>query len=286
MKWTHSSILYASLFGASFDSTDLLQISNLIDHDADEIFKQLRSELRLHLEKISWRTKWSEFLEDQDRGQFKYCDFYSENYPRIFRSLLKPPLFISYLGEPIWNQSRCLSVVGSRTPARESLEWMSYHLPPILRRHRMIVVSGGARGVDQWAHQISNLIYGTLCVLPSGLLECYPDSLKPRIQDFVGNLGGVMSTYPPRQEMRKFFFHQRNHLIAALGEALVVVEASPRSGSMVTAKQAGDLGKDIYCLPFSPWQGRGGGNNELIKSGAQLLVEGRDLEEGLRFLWP
>ena len=77
MKWTHSSILYASLFGASFDSTDLLQISNLIDHDADEIFKQLRSELRLHLEKISWRTKWSEFLEDQDRGQFKYCDFFN-----------------------------------------------------------------------------------------------------------------------------------------------------------------------------------------------------------------
>ncbi|NCN41365.1 DNA-processing protein DprA [bacterium] len=279
-NFTYESLLYMSCFGVSFSPDDLKFIFENHRSFAKDLVKDFRPELAQQFEDLQWVSKWEDFLSAKDRCGINFTTPLCLDYPEALRSLNRPPLFLSYQGQPLWKKRKLLSVVGSREPGRESLTWMSHHLPTILKEFDLGVISGGARGVDQWAHQISMLCqFGTLCVLPSGLLNIYPRSFQSLSEGLIERGGGLLSMYPLRQEMRKFFFHQRNHLIAALGEALLVVEAGVKSGSLVTTKQALDLGKDIYCLPFSPWSGRGAGNNQLIKEGATMVTSERDFIE-------
>lgn len=202
------------------------------------------------------------------------------DYPTGFARLHSPPRVLNYIGKACWTGERGLAVVGSREPSRSALEWMDTQLPPALRRLGAFTVSGGARGVDQRAHALS-LRAGapTVAFLPAGLARVYPSDFVDWIDAIVDGGGALVTEFSPFEEMRKAHFHRRNRLIAAMSCACLVVEAGRKSGSMITARQAGEAGVPVAVLPASPMESRALGGLDLLFDGAQLLRDERDLVE-------
>lgn len=201
------------------------------------------------------------------------------DYPPQWKTLSQYPPRLAYWGEPIWLTSPMLSIVGSRTPMRDTVIWMEQHLPRVLRARNLTVVSGGARGVDQLAHRLS-LRCGqpTICVLPSGIYEPYPLGVQPLLEEIVANGGAVISTFPDRDLVRVHHFAIRNRWIAGFSRVCFVTEANKRSGSVLTANLALEEDRRIATLPVSPLSAQGLGNLDLIiNNNAQVIRDGQDL---------
>lgn len=203
----------------------------------------------------------------------------SGDYPRLWKSLSRGPLLFSYIGYPVWNENITLAVVGSRTPMRDTLLWMQREFSAFLRECQVTVVSGGARGIDQWAHRLA-LDYRrpTVCVYPSGLLNPYPPGFEALADRIVDQGGALISTFGLEQGMRKDFFHIRNRWIAGLSGATFVVEANRRSGSALSARLALEEGREVATLPVFPMSAQGLGNLQLLNDGATLIRDSVDLE--------
>lgn len=190
----------------------------------------------------------------------------------------EPPLTLSYQGSPAWLGERTLSVVGSREPSFESIQWMEKEFAPFCEKEKPCVVSGGARGVDQKSHSIA-LRKGapTVVVLPSGLGCLYPESLKEWIGPVLDQGGCFVSEYVFEQRMHKHLFHHRNRLIAALGRATLLVEARKRSGTLITAQQAIQMGRSVLVVPGHPQDPHFSGSLDLLAEGAMIIRDAQDL---------
>lgn len=208
-----------------------------------------------------------------------YTDPTSADYPEPWLRLSSHPPRVAYWGEPIWRTDRLISIVGSRTPMDDTINWMERHLPGVLKDLSLTVVSGGARGVDQLAHRLA-LECGqrTICILPSGLKKPYPAGVEPLLEKIVRAGGAVVSTYQDFEPLRRSHFAIRNRWIAGLSEVCFVAEANSRSGSMLTAQLARDEDKAVATLPVSPLSGQGLGNLQLLMDGAQLIRSAADLK--------
>lgn len=204
--------------------------------------------------------------------------FAENDYPTECYRMEDPPLTLSYWGEPAWKKGPALAVVGSREPQRESLEWMEQDLAPFIEKEKICIVSGGARGVDQKSHSIAlRKKVPTLVILPSGLGEFYPSNLKEWVQPVFSVGGAFVSEYDYQQRMHKHLFHHRNRLIAALGRASLIVEARKRSGTLITAQQAAQLGRPVWVVPGHPRDPNFQGSLDLLSEGAQLVRDAQDL---------
>ena len=199
------------------------------------------------------------------------------DYPEAFKSLRSPP-FLSVFGDPRILSYPAMSVVGSRSPNYLSLEWMRRELYAFIKESEVVIVSGGARGVDQEAHRlcIANK-KPTICFLPSGLAKVYPADLLHWFSSILDTGGAIVSQFAPFTQLYKSHFHRRNELIAALSRASLIVEARLRSGSLLTARKAMDLGREVGTLPCSPHLMNGRGNLQLLMEGAQMITNSEDL---------
>lgn len=203
----------------------------------------------------------------------------SDDYPRLWKSLSRGPLIFSYIGEPVWNDHPVLAVVGSRTPMRDSLLWMQREFAAFLRECQVTVVSGGARGIDQWAHRLAlDHRRPTVCVYPSGLLNPYPPGFEDMAARIVRQGGALISTFGLEEGMRKDFFHIRNRWIAGMAGATFVVEANRRSGSALSARLALEENREVATLPVFPMSAQGLGNLQLLNDGATLIRDAIDLQ--------
>jgi len=201
------------------------------------------------------------------------------DYPSQWKELSQWPPRIAYWGEPVWMNHFMLSVVGSRTPMQDTVRWMEMHMPTLLRRRNLAVVSGGARGVDQLAHRLSiQCQRPTICVLPSGIKEPYPFGVQPFLEEIVRNGGVVVSPFPDNELVRTHHFAIRNRWIAGLSKICFVTEANRKSGSLLTAKLALLENKEVATLPVSPFSAQGLGNLDLIANGGQIIRDGEDLD--------
>ena len=200
-------------------------------------------------------------------------------YPSEFSLLEKPPLFMSLVGSAVWKERPCLSIVGSREPKVESLEWMDIHLAGFLKRHpKTVVVSGGARGIDRRAHLCSlRAELPTVVFLPSGIGNPYPNDIREFFEPVIESGGAIVSPFSPFQEVRKRSFEDRNRLIAAMGSALFVVEGRRRSGSLMTARLAIELGREVAVLPGFPGDRGSAGVLDLLCDGATPIRDEMDL---------
>lgn len=225
-----------------------------------------------------WPDRAYEILILSEHHGIRWSCLGHADYPESWRGMSLKPMVFSYLGEPCWRTHEFLSVVGSRTPATDTILWMQRELSEFLRGHRAGVVSGGARGVDQWSHRLcADSGRPTIAVLPSGLLNPYPSGAEPLWQRIRERGGCTLSTCSLYEPMRKSFFHLRNRWIAGLGRGCFVAEANRRSGSLITAKCAGEEGRDLCTLPVSPLATQGQGNLDLLMNNATLLRDHRDL---------
>ena len=143
----------------------------------------------------------------------------------------------------------------------------------------MVVVSGLARGIDSAAHD-GALDSGTIGVVAGGIDIFYPPENEARQRDMCER-GLVLAEMPPGTEPRARHFPYRNRIIAGIAAGTVVVEAAPRSGSLITARLAAEAGREVMAVPGSPLDARAQGCNQLIRDGATLIQSAADVVEVL-----
>ena len=137
------------------------------------------------------------------------------------------------------------------------------------------IVSGLARGIDAAAHRAS-LATGTIAVLAGGHERIYPPEHAPLVDELLAE-GAAVSEMPLTWEPRARDFPRRNRLISGLALGVVIVEAARRSGSLITARLAGEQGREVFAVPGSPLDPRAEGTNGLLKQGAILVTEAADV---------
>ncbi len=202
------------------------------------------------------------------------------NYPKQFLKMKEPPLFLEYNGKPLWKDNECLSIVGARKIHSLSEEWLKTQLVSFLEKKNICTVSGGAFGVDQLVHLISaKQGVGTIVIVPSGLVDLYPQNLHLHFQLCDPKLICFLSEFEIDQKLHKSHFFFRNRLIAALGAMTLLVQAEIKSGSLLTTHHALEIGRPVLTLPAHPMLKGFGGNIKLLQDGAYLVSSSLDLLE-------
>jgi len=186
--------------------------------------------------------------------------------------------------------ARCLAVVGSRTSSAAGLK-SAFCLCRDLANFNVGIISGLARGIDTAAHlgalDAAGAVGGTTWgVLGSGLSRPYPIENVPLMERIVRSGGGVLTCFPPEANPNKWHFPKRNLLMAAWTKGVVVVEARAKSGSLITAKLALDLGREVWVMPGQAGDPHSEGGNELLREGAANFARGAsDILEDIESLW-
>ncbi|MEZ4872385.1 MAG: DNA-processing protein DprA [Bdellovibrionales bacterium] len=200
------------------------------------------------------------------------------HYPKNFACMEQPPIGMTYFGNECWVQKPGVAVVGSRQPHHLTIEWLNMELSLALQTTDYYTISGGARGVDQAVHLVSlRQNTATVSFMPSGLSCLYPKSFQYWAHEITEQGGAIVSQFSPFAPMYKSHFHARNRLIAGLCDFLIVAEARCRSGSLLTAKLALEMHKNIGVVPCSPMLTTGRGGLDLIFDGAQMLRDHLDV---------
>ncbi|HEY1433873.1 MAG TPA: DNA-processing protein DprA [Thermoanaerobaculia bacterium] len=223
--------------------------------------------------------RWAAEIE---RGGERLVTAFDEEYPASLREISDPPFLLHAFGRIDRLRLPGVAIVGSRDASRYGRD-VAWRLARELSAAGVAVVSGFARGVDAAAHEAAlEGPGGTIAVLGCGLDVDYPRenrALKERLR--AEHL--LLSEYPPGSEPRPQNFPVRNRIIAGLSAGIVVVEASRRSGSLITARLANDFGRDVFAVPGSIFSPTSAGVHELLRDGAILC---RGAEDVLAELFP
>lgn len=229
------------------------------------------------ISKVWFETSWRE-LEWLESNGASWVSFFDANYPDFFRTVEGPPMLLTWWGEAMRPHGDFISVVGSRRPSRDSLQWMDDFFDLFVRQSHSVVVSGGAHGVDQKAHILAlRNQRPTMAIIPSGLQNIYPSTLKNWKPMIVETGGAVVSALSPFSQMEKRYFLERNRYIAAWSKITFIVEAKRRSGTMITARWAKKYNRDVAVLPSSPNHAGMGGLDILAGEGGLLIRDQYDL---------
>jgi DNA processing protein len=149
-----------------------------------------------------------------------------------------------------------------------------------LGQTELTIVSGLARGIDTSAH-VGALDSGTVAVIAGGIDLVYPPENRA-LQDRIAARGLLIAEQPPGTEPRARHFPYRNRIIAGVSAGTVVIEAAPKSGSLITARLAAEAGREVMAVPGSPLDPRSRGCNQLIREGATLVQNASDIAEMVR----
>lgn len=217
--------------------------------------------------------------EAPEATDYRRATIFDTFYPSLLSCIPDPPLVLYLKGNlNLLTHMPSLSVVGTRKPSQEAKDKMMYILSPLIKDD-WLVVSGMARGIDSYAHRLACHYNGkTIAVLGSGFAHIYPPENKTLFHHLAHDQL-VISEYPPGTPPRRFHFPERNRIISGLTLATLVVEAEVKSGSLITADQALEQGRDVFAIPGSPLSSHAQGVNKLIQQGAKLINCADDIKE-------
>ncbi|MFP7673783.1 DNA-processing protein DprA [Marivita sp. S0852] len=202
------------------------------------------------------------------------------HYPKALADLDDAPPMLWSMGTPDVFEKPMIALVGARNASSLGTR-MARALAGQLADAGYVIVSGLARGVDTAAH-ISALDTGTVAVLGGGVDVLYPAENAKLAQDIVAQGGIRLSEQPMGLQPQARHFPARNRIISGIAQAVVVVEAAPKSGSLITARTALDQGRDVMAVPGHPFDARAGGCNMLLRDGARLVRNADDIIEALK----
>jgi DNA processing protein len=200
-----------------------------------------------------------------------------ERYPAWLRAIPDPPAVLHCEGRIEPRDRQAVAIVGARRATPYGLQ-ATETLARELSGAGFTIVSGLARGIDAAAHR--GAVRGetkTVAVLGSGLGALYPPYHRQLADEIIAGGGAIVSEFPLSAPARPFQFPMRNRLVAALAEATLVVEAGPASGALITARLAGDLGRQVFAIPGDIGRSSSVGTNELIKDGVALATGAADI---------
>ncbi|BBD37718.1 DNA processing protein DprA [Aminobacter sp. Y103A] len=200
------------------------------------------------------------------------------DYPQTLTRMDNPPPLLAVKGTAAVFGLPPVAIVGARNASLAGIK-MARMLASELGRNGYGVISGLARGIDTAAHQ-GSLDTGTVGVLAGGIDRPYPPE-NVGLCDEIAERGAIVSEMPFGWEPRAQDFPRRNRIVAGLSLGLVVVEAAQRSGSLISARLAGEMGRLVFAVPGSPLDPRAAGSNGLLKDGATLVTEAADVLEAL-----
>lgn len=204
--------------------------------------------------------------------------FSDPDYPELLRGLKDAPPLLWAIGDLSVLERPMISMVGARNASSLGLR-MARSLARGLGDAGFTVVSGMARGIDTAAHQAA-LETGTIAVLAGGVDVIYPAD-NARLAGQISESGLRLSERPMGLTPQARDFPKRNRIIAAMSRAVVVVEAAAKSGSLITARDALDYGREVLAVPGHPFDARSSGCNWLIRDGAILVRDAADVLEAL-----
>lgn len=234
-------------FCGLFNSVELEALSSVKPDSADYVLKRCK---QLNYSVIT--------IDDPD-------------YPSCLYHIYAPPAVIYVSGKlPDFDECLSIGIVGTRQASRYGVE-NSYKIAYALAKYNTVVVSGGALGVDCASHRGVLAANGvTVCVRGCGINSHYLRD-NEKMREAITAKGAVISEYPPDEEPRNFYFPARNRIIAALSDGVLLIEAGEKSGSLITANLALEMGKDIFALlgNNSP---QNYGSNYRIKEGTAIPV--------------
>jgi len=200
-------------------------------------------------------------------------------YPPALAELESAPPALIVKGDLKLLDKVAVAIVGARNASAAACRF-ARALAYDLGQEGVLVVSGLARGIDTAAHD-GSLDTGTAAVVAGGIDIFYPPENEAR-QRAIGERGLLIAEQPPGAEPRAKHFPYRNRIIAGLSAGTVIVEAAPKSGSLITAKLAAEAGRDVMAVPGSPLDPRAQGCNGLIREGAILVQNARDVLDTVR----
>ena len=254
---------------------------------AESVFHATRSELeslRLRAESVESILK-REFHDKAEKeldavrslgGDVLILD--DGSYPYLLREISDPPITLYVKGD--WQScfdAPCVAVVGSRKCSTYG-ENASEMLSRDLAANGVCVVSGLARGIDSAAHRGAMRGQGkTVAVLGTGIGQIYPKENARLVDEILANGGAVVSQFPIDTPPLKENFPYRNRIISGLSFAVLLVEASERSGSLITARLAMEQNREVLAVPGNITSKNSFGTNYLIKSGAKLVQQWQDV---------
>ncbi len=189
------------------------------------------------------------------------------DYPALLGELDSAPPILTCRGRLALASEPCVALVGARNASAAAVK-LARDFAAALAEAGFTVVSGLARGIDGAAHE--GAFPQTIGVIASGIDIAYPPQ-HAELQERIASDGLLIAEQPPGTEPRGRHFPSRNRIIAGLASGTLVIEAAPQSGSLITARLAGEAGREVMAIPGSPLDARASGCNQLIREGAVLV---------------
>jgi DNA processing protein len=231
----------------------------------------------------AWRhsLNLSKFTEELNRENITVILRSSPAYPELLGSIYQSPFLLYSKGSAVAKET-ALAVVGARKFSSYGRQAVEQLVGSVAKN--IAIVSGLALGIDALAHQAAVDSGGrTIAVLGSGLdKQCiYPSSNRYLADKIIASGGQLLSEFAPGTQPLKHHFPMRNRIISGLSRATLVIEAAIKSGSLITAYQALEQGREVFAVPGSIYSPLSAGTNQLIKQGATAVTSGEDIVAAL-----
>ncbi len=252
---------------------------NLLERhgNADAALDDLACRIRRdgHGELCSKTQAEDELARTQQLGGSLICQC-EPDYPAYLRVIADPPPVLTILGDPAWLHRPAIAIVGARNASLAGMK-QARQMAVDLGNAGFAIVSGMARGIDGAAHR-GSLATGTIAVIAGGIDVIYPYEHRDLYAEIAAQ-GAVVCEHAPGTPTQPRLFPRRNRIVSGLSRAVVVVEATKRSGSLITARLAGEQGRDVFAVPGAPRDPRAQGCNSLIRDGSVLAQSAADIIE-------
>lgn len=210
------------------------------------------------------------------KNKVGFITFFDKEYPDELKEIEMPPYALFYKGKIDVLKERKVSIIGSRLCSQYGIE-ITKLLTKELISFNISIISGGAKGIDTIAHKTAIEGDGkTVVILGCGIDVVYPYQNRSLFNSVEEN-GLIITEFLPGTKPLKHNFPRRNRLISGLSELVIVVEASEKSGSLITARLAAEQGREIMSVPGSLFSKTSRGCNKLIRDGAQVFTDMSDL---------
>lgn len=251
----------------NLDKKTLLEVERLNAKCINEILNQ---EYREDLE------KYEKYIIDNN---IKIITIFDEQYPKKLKNIYDKPIILYAKGNLELLKQDGIAIVGCRN-CSEYGKQVSKNFAMDLAKQNKCIISGLAKGIDTFAH-IGALEAGgnTIAVIGNGLDNIYPYENKNLCERILKNNGLIITEYLVGTKPDKLNFPERNRIISALADGILVVEAQEKSGALITADFGLEHGKDIFAIPGNITSINSKGTNKLIQQGANLVINSNDIIE-------
>lgn len=234
-------------------------------------------------QKIYPKAKAEEEVMTAELKKVEIITFEDEVYPYNLKQIEDfPPILYALGNVDLLKNTNALAIVGSRN-ASISARRHANKLAEELAENDIVIVSGLAKGIDTAAHEgAKERKGGTIAVLGTGIDVIYPKE-NEKLYHILVDKGLIISEYPFHTKPLATNFPRRNRIVSGLTKGTLVIEAGTKSGSLITAHQALEQGRDVYAVPGAPYDSRNSGCNQLLKEGAILVENAKDILENFTF---